>query len=247
MTVPPGFTALAVGSRRALVRDDLVPTLGAWLLRSPLAPPAGGVPLDAGRGAAFRFPLADGGAAVVRFGRRGGIVGRLVQTSYAGLRPRPWRELAVTLGARARGAPVPDVIAACVHGWGLYRSAVVTTELGGVATAIAALRAASGPAARQDIARAAGAAVARLHAAGVAHADLNLTNVVVGDGATTVLDLDRAWLARGALSALVRRRSLRRLARSARKLDPDGTVVDAAVVRAFRDGYGSGNGRACAS
>jgi 3-deoxy-D-manno-octulosonic acid kinase len=247
MKVPRGYTALAVGSRRALVRDDLVPSLGAWLLRSPLVPPAAGAPLDAGRGAAFRFPLPGGSAAVVRFGRRGGIVGRIVRTWYAGLRPRPWRELAVTLGARGRGAPVPDVIAACVHGWGVYRSAVVTAELPGVATAIAALHAAVGPAARQEIAHAAGAAVARLHAAGVAHADLNLTNVVVGGGATTVVDLDRAWLARRTLPDFVRRRSLRRLARSARKLDPGGRLVDGAVVRAFREGYADGSGRPCVS
>jgi 3-deoxy-D-manno-octulosonic acid kinase len=247
MTVPAGYTALAVGTRRALVRDDLVPALGAWLLRAPLAPPDGGSPLGAGRGAAFRFPLAGGGAAVVRFGRRGGVVGRLVRTWYAGFRPRPWRELAVTLAARSRGAPVPDVVAACVHGWGVYRSAVVTVELPGVRTAIHALEAATGPAARRAIAHAAGAAVARLHAAGVAHADLNLTNLVVADGAATVVDLDRARLARGALSAGPRRRSLRRLARSARKLDPGGTVVDPDVVRAFHDGYGDGRGRPCAS
>ncbi len=89
--------------------------------------------------------------------------------------------------------------------------------------------------------------MARLHAAGIAHADLNLTNVVVGGGAATVLDLDRARLVSGRLSAFARRRSLRRLARSARKLDPAGTVVDADVVRAFRDGYADEHGRPCAS
>jgi 3-deoxy-D-manno-octulosonic acid kinase len=247
MRVPPGYTALAVGTRRALVRDDLVPALGGWLVRAPLAPPAGGTALDAGRGATFRFRLDDGGGAVVRFGRRGGVLGRVVRTWYAGLRPRPWRELAVTLAARERGAPVADVIAACVHGWGLYRSAVVTAELPGVTTAMAALHAATGSEARERIARAAGAAIARLHAAGVAHADLNLTNVVVAAaGSAAVVDLDRARLARGGLPAFVRRRSLRRLARSARKLDPGGTLVDAAVVRAFRDGYAS-SGTPCAS
>jgi 3-deoxy-D-manno-octulosonic acid kinase len=247
MTVPAGYTALAVGARRALVRDDLVPMLGAWLLTTPLAPPSGGTALDAGRGAAFRFRLDGGDAAVVRFGRRGGVVGRMVRTRYAGVRPRPWREIAVTLAARDRGAPVPEVIAACVHGWGVYRSAVVTAELPGVTTAIAALQAAPGLAARERIARAAGVAVARLHAAGIAHADLNLTNVLVANGTATVVDLDRAALARGSLTAFARRRSLRRLARSARKLDPGGTLVDAAVVRAFRDAYGDEAGRPCGS
>ncbi len=247
MTVPPGYTALAAGSRRALVRDDLVPALGRWLLRAPLAPPPGATALGEGRGGAFRFALGDGGTAVVRFGRRGGLVGRVVRTWYAGVRPRPWRELAVTLGARARGAPVADVLAACVHGWGCYRSAIVTAELSGVATAIAALRTATDGSGRQRVARAAGEAVARVHAAGVVHADLNLTNLVLGDDGGTVLDLDRARLAAGPLAPRARRRSLRRLARSARKLDPHGALVDAEVRRAFHDGYDRAGRRACAS
>lgn len=247
MTVPPGFTALAAGTRRALLRDDLVPALGAWLLHAPFAPPPGAEPLGGGRGAAFRLDLGDGRSAVVRFGRRGGLVARLVLDRYLGARPRPWRELALSLVARDHGAPVPEVIAAAVHGWGAYRSAVVTGELTGVRPVLAALRAAEPGEARAAVARAAADAVARLHRAGVVHPDLNLGNIVVDATRGAIVDLDRARLVPGGLSARLRERGLRRLDRSARKLDPAGEVVDAAVRRTFHDAYARALEQTCAS
>lgn len=254
MRVPPGYTALMAGARRALVRDDLVPRLGPWLLRVPLAPPPGATPIAGGRGATFRVDLDDGAGVVVRFGRRGGIVARLVRDWYLGVRPRPWHELAVSLAARRRGAPVPEVVAACVHGWGAYRSAVVTGEVVGVRSLVAALRAAPSGDTRDAVARAAGTAVARLHRAGVVHADLNLTNilvpvaaVVVADAGASIVDLDRARIRPGTLAPRVRRRSLRRLLRSAGKLDPAGDVVDADVRRLFHEAYARALERACES
>ena len=237
MTIPSGYTALACGPRRALVRDDLVPVLGPWLLRAPLSPPPGATVLGGGRGATFRVALERGGA-VIRFGRRGGIIGRFVREWYLDLSPRPWRELGASVIARRRGAPVPEVLAVGVHGWGVYRSVVVTDEIAGATTAFAALEAAAPGLARGAIAHAAGVAVARLHAAGVVHPDLNLTNVLVGREGATIVDLDRARVYAGAVAARTRLRSLRRLARSARKLDPVGAVVDAHVCSMFHAAYG---------
>ena len=245
MTVPSGYTALADGPRRAVVRDDLVPALAAWLLTAPLAPPPDATPIDGGRGAAYRVPSAGG--IVVRFGRRGGVIARLVRDRYLGLRPRPWRELSVSIGARDRGAPVPEVVAACVHGWGAYRSAIVTRELLGVAPVLAALEAATPGEARGAVAAAAGVAVARLHGAGVVHPDLNLSNIVVGRDEAAIVDLDRARLHPGALGTRLRERSLRRLRRSLAKLDPRGTIVDPDVQRRFHDAYARTVGGACAS
>jgi 3-deoxy-D-manno-octulosonic acid kinase len=247
VSVPPGYTALAVGTRRALVRDDLVPRLGPWLLATPLAAPPGAVPLDGGRGAAYRLELGSGPAVVVRLGRRGGAIARVVREWYVGARPRPWRELAVSLAARGRGAPVPEVVAACVHGWGAYRSAVVTSELAGVAPVVAALRAAGSGSARASLAAAAGRAVARLHAAGVAHPDLNLGNIVVGPAEAAIVDLDRARIGRGALAPWRRHRSLRRLRRSAGKVDPTGALVDADVRARFHEAYAHALEAACGS
>ena len=250
MRVPPGYTALADGARRAVVRDDLVPALAAWLLAAPLAPPPGATPIGGGRGAAFRVASA-GGAIVVRFGRRGGVIARLVRDRYLGLRPRPWRELAVSIAARERGAPVPEVVAACVHGWGAYRSAIVTRELPGVAPILAALAATPAGDGRGAVAAAAGLAVARLHRAGIVHADLNLGNIVVGDDGAAIVDLDRARLRPRGLGPRLRERSLRRLRRSLAKLDPDGALADPAVRRRFHDAYAAAHTadpeRACAS
>lgn len=236
MTVPSGYTGLAAGSRRAVVRDDLVSTLGPWLLGAPLAPPPTATPLPGGRGGTWRLVL-DGGAAVIRFGRRGGVLGHVVHSWYVSLWPRPWRELRVSVLARDRGAPIPEVLAVCVHGWGAYRSAIVTDEVPRVTTAIAALRGAAAGAPRLAIGRAAGIAVARLHAAGVVHADLNLTNLLVGDAGVVIVDLDRARLCSRALGRRARARSLRRLARSARKLDPGAELIDPLLCRTFHQAY----------
>jgi 3-deoxy-D-manno-octulosonic acid kinase len=251
--VPPGYTALMAGARRALVRDDLVPRLGPWLLRVPLAPPPGATPIAGGRGGTFRIDL-DTGAVVVRFGRRGGIVARLVRDWYVGVRPRPWDELAVSLAARGRGAPVPEVVAACVHGWGAYRSAVITGEIVGARSLVVALHAAPTGATRDAVARAAGIAVGKLHRAGVVHADLNLTNILVpggevpaADAGASIVDLDRARIRPGRLAPRVRRRSLRRLLRSAAKLDPGGEVVDTDVRRLFHEAYAHALESACGS
>lgn len=247
VTVPSGFTALTSGPRRALVRDDLVPALGPWLLHAPLGPPPNAVPLAGGRGAAFRVDLGDGRSGIVRFGRRGGLVARLVHDRYVGARPRPWREIAVTLAARRRGAPVPDVVAAAVHGWGIYRSAVLTVELPAVRPLLEALGAVEPGPARDAVARFAGDAVARLHGAGVVHPDLNLGNILVDAEHASIVDLDRARITRAAVPPRLRRQSLRRLERSARKLDPSTTIIDAAVLRSFHDAYARGVERACAS
>jgi hypothetical protein len=241
-----GYTLLASGARRALVRDDLVDVLGPWLLARSLVVPADAWPITGGRGGTYRVRLAGAPPAVLRLGRRGGVVARLLRETYLGVCPRPWREVAVTIAARAGGAPVPEVLAARVDGWLLYRSAVLTEEVADAATAIDALRAAP-PAERHRIAAAVARAVSALHAAGVAHPDLNLTNILIGAERASIVDLDRARAGAGGLARRARRRGLARLCRSARKLDPDGRTIDRDTVRAFRDAYGGEAANACAS
>jgi len=246
VTPPAGYAWLADGPRRAVIRDDLVGVFAPWLLAPELAPPAGAERLGTGRGAAYRVHIAGAPPAVVRIGRRGGAVGRLVRETYLGVRPRPWRELAVSLAARRNGAPVPEVLAVRVDGWMAYRSAIVTAEIPDARTAIEALRGAE-PDARVRIARAAGVAVARLHDAGVQHADLNLTNILVGAGGGTIVDLDRARVVPGSLGGGARRRNLARLCRSAKKLDPSGELIDRQTREAFDRAYGTPAGATCGS
>jgi 3-deoxy-D-manno-octulosonic acid kinase len=164
-----------------------------------------------------------------------------VRDTYLGFRPRPLRELAVTAEARRRGVAAVEVLAARVEGRLLYRGALVTALVPASVTLLDALRAAPDGEARGALAAAAGQAIGTLHAAGVFHADLNLTNILVHDAAggtrIALVDFDRARLRPGPLGQGNRRRNLRRLARSLAKLDPGGTLAGVAERRAFRAAY----------
>src|SRR5438445_189323 len=239
--VPASYALLRSGAVRAAIRSDLVPALAAWLLAPRLELPPGAAPIASGRGPAYRMRLGDGAPVVVRICRRGGLAARLVRETYLGLRPRPLRELALTVEARRRGVAAAEVLAARVEGRLAYRGALVTAEVPAAATLLEALRGAPDRAARRGLAAAAGRAVAGLHAAGVFHADLNLRNILVHPGPEGVraalLDFDRAWLGAPPLRSAARRRNLRRLARSLAKLDPGGQLAGAEERRAFRDAY----------
>ena len=81
------------------------------------------------------------------------------------------------------------------------------------------------------------------HESKPSHRDLNLGNILVvggsGEPAIAFVDLDRASLDSKPVGPWARRRALARLARSARKLDPEGRIVGeaflAAVERAYAD------------
>jgi 3-deoxy-D-manno-octulosonic acid kinase len=241
MRLPEGYTLLRAGRVCAAIRRDLVSVIGDWLLAVRLDPPADAVPLAAGRGSAYRLRMAGAPAMVVRPYRRGGLLAHLVRETYLGPSPRPLRELATTVEVRRRGVRAPEVLAARVEGTLLYRGALVTAELESATTLIDALRGAPDAAARTALAADAGRAVGRLHAAGIFHADLNLTNIVVQrdpDGAAVgFVDFDRARLSATPLATAARRRNLARLSRSLAKLDADGTLAGAAERQAFCAAY----------
>ena len=243
VTMPASYALLRSGAVRAAIRADLVPALASWLLAPRLELPPGAEAITSGRGPAYRIRVGEGAPAVVRICRRGGLAARLVRETYLGLRPRPLRELALTVEARRRGVAAAEVLAARVEGGLAYRGALVTAEVPEAATLIEALRAAPDGTARRGLAAAAGRAVAGLHAAGVFHADLNLRNILVHAGPEGVraalLDFDRAWLGTAPLRPAARRRNLRRLVRSLVKLDPGGQLAGTEERRAFRDAYAS--------
>jgi len=248
--VPDAYALERAGDVRAAIRRDLVPRIGPWLLAPALELPRGAEVVGSGRGSAWRMELPGGLRVVVRLYRRGGLVARFVRETYLGARPRPLHELAVTVEARRRGVPAPEVLGARVEGGLVYRGALVTAEVPDARTLIDALRDAPGARERCALAGRAGSAVARLHDAGVYHADLNLTNLIVASASVpdvVVIDFDRARVGAGPLGARGRRRNLSRLARSLAKLDPEGALGGPELRRAFVAGYGSGAGAACAS
>jgi len=244
--LPPSYSLEHAPGVRAAIRRDLVPELAPWLLAPRLSLPADAERLESGRGPAYRVRLVDGTRVIVRIYRLGGLVARFVHETYVGLSPRPFRELAVTVEARRRGVAAPEVIAARVEGRLVYRGALVTVEVPAAATLLDAMRLAPDGAARQQLAIATGRALATLHGAGVFHADLNVTNILVRGTDVVLLDFDRARVVPPPLSATARRRNLRRLARSVAKLDPRGELIGPDVRRAFTSAYGAPEA-ACAS
>ena len=191
-----------------------------WRARGELIAASGG------RGSAW-FIASGGRQWVLRHFRRGGFIARLSQDGYVwtgeeGVRAfAEWRLL--ELLAR-RGLPVPRPVAARYQRTGLrYRCDLITQRIVDAEPLSAALARRALP---EPVWRAVGATVARLHGAGVDHADLNAHNILLGmkgdapgvkDG-VTVIDFDRGRLrAQGAWRA----RNLQRLRRSLAKITRD--------------------------
>jgi 3-deoxy-D-manno-octulosonic acid kinase len=183
--------------------------------------------------------LPSGSRVVVRRYRRGGMV-RLVNRGLYFGGNRAFDELHAAERARAGGVRTPVVVAAIerparVAG---YRAWLATVLLSGGSNLAAWLAAEADEERRRGVLREAGRQAALMHAAGVAHADLNLRNLLVipGDGDEVyLLDFDKATVSAEPVSPARRERDLRRLARSARKLEAGLGPEHWAV---FREGYG---------
>jgi 3-deoxy-D-manno-octulosonic acid kinase len=172
-----------------------------------------------GRGTTW-FVRHAGGELALRHYRRGGLLGPWLGDRYLWLglaRSRAFREWHLLATLHARGLPVPQPVAARVRRRGLcYTADLLTRRL--PATESLAERLRREPLGRRDW-DAIGACLARFHAAGVWHADLNAHNVLLGRGRVFLLDFDRGRLrAPGSwrLDNLARlKRSLEKLARAA--------------------------------
>lgn len=170
-----------------------------------------------GRGAVC-FVRGEFGEAVIRHYRRGGLIGRLVRDRYLWTgedRNRAFREFRLLAELRGRGLPVPAPLAAGYVRSGLfYRADLMTLAIPDSCTLAQVLAAGQGG----DFDWAAlGGLLARFHAIGAFHADLNAHNVMRdGAGALWLIDFDRGELRAPGLAW--QRANLQRLARSLRKL-----------------------------
>jgi len=184
--------------------------------------------------------LPNGARVVVRRYRRGGMLRRVNRGLYFGGN-RAFDELRAAERARAGGVRTPVVIAAIERPARLagYRAWLATVLLSGGLNLAAWLAAEADGERRMTVLREAGRQTALMHAAGVAHADLNLRNLLVipAEGADEVylLDFDKAAVSAEPVAAARRERDLRRLARSARKLEAG---LGPEHWAAFREGYG---------
>jgi 3-deoxy-D-manno-octulosonic acid kinase len=154
---------------------------------------------------------------VLRHFRRGGLIARLSRDWYVWTgedQVRAFAEWRLLEAMTHSGLPVPKPIAAEYHRRGLfYRCDLIMERVAGAQPLSALLALDSLGEASW---RAAGAAIARLHRAGVDHADLNAHNILIdAAGAVTVIDFDRGRLrASGAWTA----RNLQRLQHSLTKI-----------------------------
>jgi hypothetical protein len=241
LSVPPQFRWIHAGRRVVLVHEAFESSVGQLLLKTPHGPPPGGLPLGGGRGGAYRLTLEDGETIVFRSYRRGGLLAHFIRETYWTRPPRPFLELATTEEARRRGVPVPEALGARIDllPAGCYRGALVTRYLHDTETLWRVFSRGQDPEGRRRLSRGAGRAVRALQDAGIYHPDLNLSNCIVRDQGgrvqVFVVDLDRAGTRSGALPPSQRQRMLRRLERSARKLDPHGEVLAARDLAALRE------------
>jgi 3-deoxy-D-manno-octulosonic acid kinase len=235
----PGYVVVPHPTLRILVRRGYEEALsGAWS--------AGGTLLvldrvGGGRAAHPLVELTGGERVMLRRYLRGGAIRHVIHDRYL-LGHRAFHELRATARAARGGAPVPEILGAWEEPRAIgYTASIAVRWIEGAHDLDARLRQVE----RQeglDSLRAAGAAIERLHAAGIGHPDLNLRNLLVrqrpdGGGETVhLVDLDRARIFTGPAPSPRRARDLLRLARSARKL---GTPVPAGGWAAFREGYGS--------
>ena len=227
----PDFPHFGLGRRVLYIRRDLAAR--ATAIFGALAQLNRRATSGAGnRGSGFPLKLEGGGPVLfARWGRRGGLVGLINSDIYFGGGARPLRELTIANEARLRGIPIAEPLGAVIEAVapGFYRSAFITRALSGM-TLWELLRADDDAVVRAHVVELARRAIDTMHDAGLLHADLNLHNLFISNSGermtAVILDLDKAQLFNGPVPAAQRQTNFARLARSARKLDPDLRYLD---------------------
>lgn len=212
-----------------------------------------------GRGAAWRVQT-PAGAAVLRHYRRGGVVARVLGDRYwwqHADRTRPFAEFRLLQTLQSLRLPAPQPLAARYRrSRFFYRADLMTRLIPNATTLAERLLAGSADAATM---RCVGETVARFHAAGVWHADLNAHNVLLVDvpeqvslvtreAATTrayLIDFDRGELRRDAGDWP--ERNLARLRRSLLKVGAasDGEAAfESRLWQPLRSGYSAARTKA---
>jgi 3-deoxy-D-manno-octulosonic acid kinase len=188
--------------------------------------------------------LPDGETALIRSYRHGGLLRALTGEWFFTWPPRPFRELAITEELRRRNVRTVEVLAACVsHGAGpFYRGWLVTRQLAGAEDLWSALQSGFVSRVGLEVAmRAVAESVRAIHREGIYHDDLNLKNILLrlenGGVVSYIIDFDKAKLYLGRLPAEIGWRNLKRLRRSALKLDPEQKYLPSAAWRQLVEFY----------
>lgn len=196
-----------------------------------------------GRGGVAFLDTPDG-ACVLRHYRRGGWMTPLLGDRYVWngrSRSRGFAEFSLLAELFHRGLPVPEPVAARYRRRGVYYTADLITRTIENAQTVTELIAAQ----RFDagLAERVGALVARFHAAGVDHADLNAHNILLADDALWLIDFDRGEIR--LTGTAWKLSNLARLKRSLLKVgacDRDEAALDGEIWGPLMRGYEHGLG-----
>jgi 3-deoxy-D-manno-octulosonic acid kinase len=197
-----------------------------------------GLRIVSGGRASVAFVRASQGEWVLRHYRRGGAMARLVKDRYlwsGAVNTRSFREWRLLAQLHAWHLPVPVPVAARYERTGLlYRADLLTVAIANEGTLAALVQSER---MRPTWWSAVGQTIARFHAHGVQHADLNAHNILIdGNGAVYVLDFDRGRIrSRGRWEQAV----LARLRRSLVKVSAAKSVFTETEWRELMRGYAS--------
>ena len=193
MNRPAGFVEIRQGADICWLREDSLPSLSTDLFEPSFWQARNAVTGTAtGRGTTW-FVRHGAHDMVLRHYRRGGLLGRLVKDLYAGLNAgssRAMRELALLAEMRAEGLPVPEPIGSRLRRVGpLYRADLLIGRISSASDLLVLLQAGPLSAGQwQQI----GSMIARFHAAGIDHTDLNIHNILLDDaGQSWLIDFDK--------------------------------------------------------
>jgi hypothetical protein len=230
----PDFIKSKVGRKLTYLHREIAPFAPALLLEIDRTLRSGE------KGAGNResgYPIDIEGAPklFVRRSRRGGMM-RFLGDLYIGFVPRMVYELNVISEARSRGVPVPEPMGALVEqvSPAVYRGAVLTKAIPGM-TMAEFMKVETDPRSLSHVLRMARHSIDTMHEQGLLHDDLNLHNLYVsmaGDSfSVVILDFDKAKLMARPVRPSQRRSNLARLAKSIRKLDPEGRYLNEASLK----------------
>ncbi|MEH6649113.1 MAG: 3-deoxy-D-manno-octulosonic acid kinase [Motiliproteus sp.] len=185
-----------------------------------------GVPISSAPGRGESYFLSYGLSStqplhiVWRHYKRGGLVAKLSEDRYlwSGLKQtRAYQEFALTTDLRQRGFPVPRPLAAQVIREGLsYRADLITERLADVKSMAERLESDLHDFPWQEV----GKTIARFHAVGLDHVDLNVRNILLNShNRVYLIDFDRCRLRQP--DQAWQQGNLKRLLRSVQKLFPN--------------------------